>query len=151
MASLRQEISGQHSRPPVAQDEASYDSMPPPPPPLVPLVPQASPYMLHSQFEVAPPVVVQAIVVDDSHTRMDRIKQCMRQLRVSDGSSVWDNLEGMLVASLQAKFRMPDTKRFTGIGCPHIHLRLYSIVMRAHGLDEAQMIALFPLSLSRAA
>ena len=137
MASLRQEISGQHSRPPVAQDEASYDSMPPPPPPLVPLVPQASPYMLHSQFEVAPPVVVQAIVVDDSHTRMDRIKQCMRQLRVSDGSSVWDDLEGMLVASLLAKFNMSDIERYTGIGCPRIHLRLYNTVMRAHKLDES--------------
>ena len=34
------------------------------------------------------------------------------------------------------------------IGCPRIHLRLYSIVMRAHDLDEAQMITLFPMSLS---
>ena len=31
---------------------------------------------------------------------------------------------------------------------PHIHLRFYSSVMRAHGLDEAQMIMLFPMSLS---
>ena len=67
---------------------------------------------------------------------------------MSDGSVVWDDFEGMPVASLPAKFRMPDIKRYTGIGCPRIHLRLYSTVMRAHGLDEPLMITLFPLSLS---
>ena len=54
------------------------------------------------------------------------------------------------MASLPAKFRMPEIERYTGIGCPRIHLRLYSMVMRAHGLDESQMITLFPLSLSGA-
>ena len=43
---------------------------------------------------------------------------------------------------------MPDIERYTGIGCPRIHLQLYSVVMRGHRLDEAQMIMLFPLSLS---
>ena len=47
----------------------------------------------------------------------------MRQMRVSDGSAVWDDLEGVLVASLPAKFRMPNIERYIGIGCPHIHLR----------------------------
>ena len=79
---------------------------------------------------------------------MDGIEQRMRQLRVFDGSAVWDDLEGMSVASLPAKFKMPDIERYTGIGCPRIHLRLYSIVMRAHELDESHMITLFPLSLS---
>ena len=46
---------------------------------------------------------------------------------------------------------MLEIERYTGIGCPCIHLRLYSIVMRAHNLDEAQMIMLFPMSLSEAA
>ena len=46
---------------------------------------------------------------------------------------------------------MPEIERYMGIGCPHIHLRLYSTIMRAHGLDEAQMIMLFPMSLSGAA
>ena len=46
---------------------------------------------------------------------------------------------------------MPDIERYTGIGCPRIHLQLYSTVMRGHRLDEAQMIMLFPLSLSGAA
>ena len=104
--------------------------------------------MLHSHSEVVPPAVVQAPVIYDAHERMDRIEQRMRQLKVSDGSAVWDDLEGMPVASLSAKFRMPDIERYTGIGCPLIHLRLYSTVMRAHGLDEPQMITLFPLSLS---
>ena len=38
-----------------------------------------------------------------------------------------------------------------GIGCPRIHLLLYCIVMHGHRLDGAQMIMLFPLSLSGAA
>ncbi|RVW58843.1 hypothetical protein CK203_101785 [Vitis vinifera] len=125
LASLRQEIGGQQ-------------------------VHQASPYVLHGHSEIAPPVVAQAVVADDTHARMDRIEQCMR-MRVSDGSVVWDDFGGMPVASLPAKFRMPDIERYTGIGCPRLHLRLYSTVMRAHGLDEPQMITLFPLSLSGAA
>ena len=46
---------------------------------------------------------------------------------------------------------MPDIKRYMGIGCPRIHLQLYNVVMRGHKLDEAQMIMLFPLSLSGSA
>ncbi|RVW26199.1 hypothetical protein CK203_107674 [Vitis vinifera] len=78
LAGLRQEISGQQSRPPITQDE------------------------------IAPPAVAQAVVADDTHARMDRIEQYMRQMRVSDGSVVWDDFGGMPVASLPAKFRMPD-------------------------------------------
>ena len=61
----------------------------------------------------------------------------MRQLRVSDGRMIWDDFDGLLVASLSAKFKMLEIERYTEIGCPRIHLRLYSTVMRAHGLDEA--------------
>ena len=136
LASLKQEISDQQGRPPAVQDEAPYDSHPPPPPPPVPLVPQASPFVLHGHSEISPPAVVQTVVADDTHTRMDRIEQRVRQLRVFNGAAVWDDLEGMPVASLPTKFRMPDIERYTGIGCPRIHLRLYSTVMRAHGLDE---------------
>ncbi|WJZ85700.1 hypothetical protein VitviT2T_005220 [Vitis vinifera] len=121
LASLRQEIGSQQSRPPVVQDETLHDSLPPLPPPPVSIVPQASPYVLHGHSEVAPPTVVQTIVTDDTHARMDRIEQCMRQLRVYDGSAIWDDLEGMSVASLSANFRMPDIERYTGIGCPRIH------------------------------
>ncbi|RVW77492.1 hypothetical protein CK203_053449 [Vitis vinifera] len=106
----------------------------------------------------------QVVTVDQFMAAMASIQEALASLRqeigdqqareaaeVSDGSTVWDDLEGMLVASLQAKFRMPDIERYTGIGCPRIHLRLYSTMMRAHGLDESQMITLFPLSLSGAA
>ena len=55
------------------------------------------------------------------------------------------------MAALPVEFRIPDIERYTGIGCPHIHLQLYNVVIRGHILDEAQMIMLFPLSLSGAA
>ncbi|RVW92347.1 hypothetical protein CK203_032444 [Vitis vinifera] len=50
-----------------------------------------------------------------------------------------------------AKFCMSDIERYSGIGCPKIHLRLYNKVMRAHGIDDAQLVAFFPMSLSGAA
>ena len=52
---------------------------------------------------------------------------------------------------LSPKFRMPDMGRYTGRGCPRTHLRIYSQLMRGMGLDEAQLIMLFPLSLSSVA
>ena len=55
------------------------------------------------------------------------------------------------MAALLVEFCIPDIERYTGIGCPRIHLQLYNAVMRGHTLDEAQMIMLFPLSLSGAA
>ena len=45
---------------------------------------------------------------------------------------------------------MSKIDRYMGIGCPRIHLRLYSTIMRAHGLDEVQMVILFSMSLSGA-
>ena len=69
-------------------------------------------------------------------------------MRVLDGGIVWSDFDGLPVASLSAKFRMPEIERYTGIGCPRIHLRPYSTMMRTHGLDDAQMIMLFPMSLS---
>ena len=68
-------------------------------------------------------------------------------MRVSDGGMIWDDFDGLPVASLSTKFRMLKIERYMGIGCPRIHLRLYSTVMKAHGLDEAQMIMLFSMSL----
>ncbi|KAL6337110.1 hypothetical protein AAG906_036424 [Vitis piasezkii] len=56
--------------------------------------------------------------------------------------------DGISVTSLPAKFRMPNIERYSGIGCPKIHLRLYNTVMRAHGIDDAQLVTLFPMSLS---
>ncbi|RVX12633.1 hypothetical protein CK203_011531 [Vitis vinifera] len=83
---------------------------------------QASPYVLHGHSEIAPPAVAQALSL-------------MTRMRAwTASSSGCQILRGTLV-----------------IGCPRLHLRLYSTVMRAHGLDEPQMITLFPLSLSGAA
>ncbi|WKA10665.1 hypothetical protein VitviT2T_028227 [Vitis vinifera] len=82
---------------------------------------------------------------------MDRLKQRLRQMRASDGVITWEDFDGAPMASLLAKFRMPEIERYTGISCPHIHLRLYSTVMRAHELDEVQMVMLLPMSLSGAA
>ncbi|KAL6348421.1 hypothetical protein AAG906_005729 [Vitis piasezkii] len=62
----------------------------------------------------------------------------------------WEDFDGAPVASLSTKFKIPEIERYTGIGCPRIHLRLYSTVMRAHELDEAQMVMFFPMSLSGA-
>ena len=95
---------------------------PPPPPPLDQTAPQALPYLLHDQSKFVPPIVVHTIVPEDTHARMDRIEQHIRQLRVSDSSVVWDDLDSIPVASLSTKFRMFDIERYTGIGCPCIHL-----------------------------
>ena len=72
-------------------------------------------------------------------------------MSVSDGAISWDDFDRATVVSLPTQFRMPEIEMYMGIGCPKIHLRLYSSVMRAHGLDEAQLIMLFPMSLSGAA
>ena len=68
---------------------------------------------------------------------MDRLEQRVRQMRASDENISWEDFDGAPMASLQAKFRMSEIEIYTGIGCPRIHLRLYSTVMRAHGLDKA--------------
>ena len=110
------------------------------------------PFTLHSQTEVAPPpVTVPTPTLEDPHAGMDRLEQGLRQLRTSDKAITWEDFDGVPMASLLAKFRMPEIERYTRIGCPRIHLRLYSTIMRAHGLDGAQMIMFFPMSLGGAA
>ncbi|WJZ95435.1 hypothetical protein VitviT2T_014206 [Vitis vinifera] len=79
---------------------------------------------------------------------MDRIEQRMRQMRISNGAINWDDFDEAPMVSLPAQFSMPEIERYTGIGCPKILVRLYSTMMRAHGLDETQLIMLFPMSLS---
>ncbi|RVW15427.1 hypothetical protein CK203_094719 [Vitis vinifera] len=107
------------------QDGARYDPTVPPPPPPSQSAPQAMSFTLHSQTGVAPPpVTAPTPTSEDLHARMDRLEQ---------------------------RLRMPEIERYMGIGCPRIHLRLYSTIMRAHGLDGAQMIMLFPMSLGGAA
>ena len=55
------------------------------------------------------------------------------------------------MASLPTHFRMLKIEKYTSIGCPKIHLRLYSSVMRDHRLNEAHLIMFFPMSLSSVA
>ena len=71
-------------------------------------------------------------------------------MHVSDGVIGWDEYDDLPVAALPDQFCMPNIERYMGIGCPRIHLQLYSFVMRGHRLDVAHMIMLFPLSLSGA-
>ena len=78
-----------------------------------------------------------APIIDDTQVRIDRIEQRNRSLHVSDGVIGWDEYDDLLVAALPVEFHMPDIERYTGIGCPRIHLQLYSAVMRGHRLDEA--------------
>ena len=54
------------------------------------------------------------------------------------------------MASLSTNFHMPNIERYSGVGCPKIHPRLYSTVMRAYMLDDAQLVTIFPMSLSGA-
>ena len=69
--------------------------------------------------------------------KVERFESRMRQIKLQDGGLTWDDRDGIPKASLPTKFRMPDIECYSGIGCPKIHLRLYSIVMRAHGIDDA--------------
>ena len=96
-------------------------------------------------------VVTPALIINDTQARIDRIEQRIRSLHVSYGVIGWDGYDDLLVAALPVEFRMPDIERYTGIGCPRIHLQLYTVVMHGHRLDETQMIMIFPLSLSGAA
>ena len=92
-----------------------------------------------------------AQVADDTQACIERIEQGMRSPHVTDGVMSWDGYDDLPIAALPIEFLMLDIERCTGIGCPCIHLQLYSAVMRRHRLDETQMIMLFPLSLSGAA
>ncbi|RVX21709.1 hypothetical protein CK203_001150 [Vitis vinifera] len=152
IANLGQRIDGQQTQQVPVQEDIQFDTTVPPPPPHSQPAPQTIPFTLYSQTEVAPPpAMVPTPISEDPHVRMDKLEQKLRQMRTSEGAITWEDFDGAPVASLPAKFRMPEIERYTGIGCPRIHLRLYSTVMRAHGLDDAQMVMLFPMSLSGAA
>ncbi|KAJ9680280.1 hypothetical protein PVL29_019559 [Vitis rotundifolia] len=136
---------------------------------IVPHVPQTEqvlpprtsygvPFHLSDHCETAPPspaTVSPPIVTTTDDTRLveqearvERLEAKMRKIRLQDGGLTWDDRDGILAAILPTKFRMPDIEPYTGIGCPKIHLRLYNTVIRAHGIDGARLVALFPLSLS---
>nr|CAN60758.1 hypothetical protein VITISV_015048 [Vitis vinifera] len=121
----------------------------------------STPFHLADHYETIPPPTVTVpppmvpIIGDtrlaEQEAKVERLESMMRQIRLQDEGLTWDDRDGIPAASLPAKFRMPDIERYSGIGCPKIHLRLYSTVMRAHGIDDAQLVALFPMSLSGAA
>ena len=152
IAKLGQRIDGQQARQAPTQEDAQFDpvpSPPPPPPPISQFTPPPVPFVLHSQTEVAPPpAIVPILTPNDTQARMEKLKQRMRQLRTFEGLADWDDFDGTPTAGLPAKFRMPEMERYSGVGCPRIHLKVYSTLMRAHSLDESQMIMLFPMSLS---
>ena len=116
------------------------------------------PFHLSNHCEIAPPptaTMLPPIVITTDDTRLaeqeakvERLESRTRQIRLQDRGLTWDDRDGIPTTSLPAKFRMPDIERYSGIGCPKIHLRLYSTVMRVHEIDDAQLVALFPMSLS---
>ena len=128
---------------------------------IPPRVSLGTPFHLTDHYETIPPPIVTVSLplvptIEDTRlaeqeAKVERLESMMRQIRLQDGGLTWDDRDGIPAASLPAKFRMPDIERYSGIGCPKIHLRLYSTVMRAHGIDDAQLVALFPMSLSGAA
>ena len=102
----------------------------------------------HDQVVVISPIVTLVIVIEDPHSRIDRLEQRIRRMRDPDETISWDDTDDMPMATLPVSFKMLEIKRYTDVGCPCIHLKLYNTVMRALGLDEAQLLTLFPLSLS---
>ena len=58
-------------------------------------------------------------------------------MRVSDGVTGWDDFDSTPTIELSLDFKMLEIKRYTTRGCPRSHLRLYTIIMRAHRLNEA--------------
>ncbi|RVW78286.1 hypothetical protein CK203_055759 [Vitis vinifera] len=56
----------------------------------------------------------------------------MRSLHVINGIMSWDGYDDLPVAAFPVEFRMSDIERYIGIGCPRIHLKLYSAIMLGH-------------------
>ncbi|RVW26287.1 hypothetical protein CK203_117751 [Vitis vinifera] len=68
--------------------------------------------------------------VEGRLVRFSEISDMDRRIVTVDHSWTWDDLDNILVTSLPAKFRMPDIERYAGVGCPCVHLRLCSTMMR---------------------
>ncbi|RVW44355.1 hypothetical protein CK203_070954 [Vitis vinifera] len=88
---------------------------------------QTLPTISHDQVAVIPPIVTLVTIIEDPRSHMDRLERRIGQMRDPDGMISWDDPDDVLVATLPVGFRMPDIERYT---------------------DEAQLLTLFPLSLS---
>ena len=132
----------------VVLEDTPFDSVPPPILPVQMPATQTLHTISHDQAVVIPPIVTPVTIIEDPRSRMDRLERRIKQMRDPDEIILWDDPDDVPVATLPVDFRMPDIERYTGVGCPYIHLRLYSIVMRALSLDEAQLLTVFLLSLS---
>ncbi|RVW88953.1 Retrovirus-related Pol polyprotein from transposon 17.6 [Vitis vinifera] len=110
----------------------SFDATVPPPPPHSQPAPQTIPFTLHSQTEVAPPpAIVPTPISEDPHARMDKLEQKLRQMRTSEGAITWEDFDGAPVASLPAKFRMPEIERYNRHRMPsHPFETLYQEFLR---------------------
>ena len=116
-----QRIDGHQAQPLPVPRSTQLDSTapPPPPPPLVQLAPRVEAFVLHGQTETTPhSVVAPAQVVGDTQARIEK----MRSLHVIDEVMSWDGYDDLPIATLPVEFCMPDIERYTGIGCPRIHL-----------------------------
>ena len=103
IASLGWRIDGQQAQQVPSQDSAQYDPTVPPPPPPSQSAPQAIPFTLYSQTEVAPPLITMPTPTsEDPHARMDMLEQRLRQLRTSDKAVTWEDFDGAPVANLPA-------------------------------------------------
>ncbi|KAL6350601.1 hypothetical protein AAG906_022311 [Vitis piasezkii] len=118
----------------VVLEDTPSDLVPPPPLPVQMLATQTLHTISHDQVAVVSPIV----------TPVTRI----RWMRDPNEKISWNGTDDMPMTTLPVNSRMPEIERYTGVGCPRIHLRLYSTIMRALGLDEAQLLTLFSLSLS---
>ena len=86
---------------------------------------------------IQPHATIPVQTIGASDDLIQRVEQMLRELRVAEGMDVWDGFDSAPMTPLSPKFRMPDMERYTGRGCPHTHLRIYSQLMRGTGLDEA--------------
>ena len=52
---------------------------------------------------------------------MERLESRIKHTGLQEGSLIWDDKDGILVASSLTKFYMPDIKGYSGVGCSKIH------------------------------
>ncbi|RVX14795.1 hypothetical protein CK203_012029 [Vitis vinifera] len=69
---------------------------------------------------VVPPIVTPVTIIEDPHSRMDRLERRIGQMRDPDEMISWDDPDDVPVATLPVGFRMPDIERYTGVGCPQM-------------------------------